>query len=1172
MKIKLLISNKFIKNNTLKDLFRVMRVTLIILFVLSFQLFADNTKAQDAVISIKSNKLSVRQLISEIENQTDYLVVYSNREVNTNQRVNLKLKSDKVSAILNEVFANSDIGYDFENNYIVLFKKTQQNTTNIATLIQTVQQQGRTVRGVVVDSNGEPVIGATIVEKGNTSRGTITDVDGNFTLTNTPENATLQITYVGMKQQEVALNGQTTINVVMESDTELLDEVVVVGYGTMKRANLTGAVSTATAERLENRPITSTGAGLQGVIPNLNIELRNGDPTTNASFNIRGYESINGGDPLILVDGIPMNIERLNPNDIKSVTVLKDAAAAAIYGARAAFGVILVETKGGNFGKINVTFGTEQSLAKPILLLDPVTDPYEFVTAWNVASTRTNGYPAYDEDMVRGTKQWSENPTFENAWGVVNGHLRFYGNNNYKNELLSDFAPQQKYDMSISSVTDKTSYYVSFGFLNKDGYLKNNEKDEKFRRYNVLMKGDFKINDWLKLDEKIAFNSQYSDKPHFYNWDVNINSITRTPPTLPIQFPDLPYYIEPGDRAKYEPYIGMYFEGTNFFPYLEDGGRNKFTDVDIFLTQGVTLIPLNGLEIKGDFTYNTYRRNSQDVASRVQVVTADLLNAQMTNLGFSTNDFIDNRNNFNQYYVLNIYGSYEFQKLTDQYLKLMLGYNQEWGKNEYVRAQAANLITPLITDLNATTGNQQVWGSKNHNALRGVFYRLNYSYKDKYLFESNGRYDGTSRFPQKSRFGFFPSFSIGWRISNEPFMADTKNWLDNLKLRASYGELGNQLLGSNYYPYIASMPSGMADYMMSGSGRIPYVGAAGLVSPTLTWETVATKNIGLDFTVLKQRLDVVFDAYIRETKDMLMDVSYPDLLGTSAPKQNAADLRTKGWELSLNWRDKIGQDWRYGLNFSLADNQTKITKYENPNGSLSDYYVGQKMGDFWGYETEGIFQTDEEVLNHADQSRLGNNWKAGDIKYADLDGDKKITPGNNTLDNPGDRRIIGNTTPRYSFGLNTDISYKNWSLNLFFQGLLKRDYLPPGDSNWQAFYPFKSGYLDKYYMKETWSEDNPDAYFAAPHISSNNHKNTQNQSRYVQNAAYVRLKNITLNYNLPSEFIKGLGLDRTQIYLSGMNLWEFTKMHKPLDPESVYTLTQEYWKQRIFTFGIKVTL
>ena len=403
-------------------------------------------------------------------------------------------------------------------------------------------------------------------------------------------------------------------------------------------------------------------------------------------------------------------------------------------------------------------------------------------------------------------------------------------------------------------------------------------------------------------------------------------------------------------------------------------------------------------------------------------------------------------------------------------------------------------------------------------------------------------------------------------------MAGTSTWLDNLKLRASYGTLGNQLLGSNYYPYVASMGTGQSPYMFSGS-RIPYVSAAGLVSPSLTWESVTSQNLGLDITMLKSRLDLSFDVYTRDTKDMLMNVSYPDILGTSAPKENAADLRTKGWELSVTWRDKIKNDWSYDVTLALADAQATITKFENPSGALPSgdrYYVGQKLGEIWGYETVGIFQTQDEVDNAPDQSRIGSNWRAGDIRYADLNGDGIISSGKNTLDDPGDRRIIGNSSPRYSFGINASLAYKNFRLTAFFQGIGKADYAH-SNGNWNWFFPFNAGHVEKYYITDTWTPENPDAYFPAAHISTSDKKNIQTQTRFLQSSAYLRAKNITLSYTLPVNLSSKIGMSRAQVFVSGMNLFEFTKIRKPLDPETINTPTIEYPMQRIGTIGINVS-
>jgi len=1036
-----------------------------------------------------------------------------------------------------------------------------------------------TVTGTVTDQDNMPIPGATVSVPG-TTIGTATDIDGKYSIT-VPDNARLVFSFIGYESQTVEVGNRRVIDIKLTESAQALQEVVVVGYGTREKVNLTGAVGVAGSDRLQNRPIANVAEGLQGVIPNLNIEPRSGDPSSPAAFNVRGFTSINGGQPLVLVDNVPMDLNQINPNDIESVSVLKDASAAAVYGARAAFGVILVTTKSGKAGKVSVSLNSQLALARPIFNMDPITDPHAFVNARNIANIRTNGVPQYDPDWVEGTRRWSENPIPENEWRGVDGALRFYGFNNYQDEIMTDFAPTSQHDMTISGGSENSSYFVSFGHMSRDGYLA--ENNENFKRYNVLMKGDFQVTPWLKLEEKVIVNTQTSDKPHFYNWDVNINSLARVNPIMPIQFPDLPYYLEPGDRDQYERYIGMYFGGTNFWPYLKDGGRNRWRSTDVWLDQGIEMTPVKGLTIKGNFAFNMFNRTQQQVASRVEIVNNDLRNPDdMINFGFSGNDFINEVNNMNQYYVINAFADYQFDLPEKHKLNTMIGYNQEWGYNKMVRAQNNSLITPLITDLNATIGLQQTFGSQNHMGLRGAFYSVNYIFDDRFLIESNGRYDGTSRFPFDSRFGFFPSASVGWRISNEQWMAGTSSWLDELKIRASYGQLGNQLLVNQagqpiWYPYIPTMGIGQSSFMMAGTNRTPFVSPAGLVSPDLTWETVISQNIGLDFTMFGGKIDGSLDVYTRDTKDMLMSQEMPALLGTGAPQTNAADLRTYGWELALTYRNQFRPDLMYDVTLALADWQATITRFNNPSGALpagtqstNTYYEGQMLNEIWGYETVGIFQTQEAVDNAPDQSFLGANWRAGDIQYADLNGDGRITSGNNTLDNPGDRRVIGNSTPRYSFGVNQNIQWKNFHLNLFFQGVWSRDHWPTS-GNWTWFFPFNAGHVENYFIDDSWSEDNRDAYFAHPHISTNDKKNIQPQTRFLQNAGYVRLKNLSLGYDLPTNWMQTIGFSSANVYFVGQNLWEYSPIRDPLDPETIWEGAIVYPMQRIYTMGVRLT-
>ena len=441
------------------------------------------------------------------------------------------------------------------------------------------------------------------------------------------------------------------------------------------------------------------------------------------------------------------------------------------------------------------------------------------------------------------------------------------------------------------------------------------------------------------FDSKIIYTNTTNDTPHTYAFDASINSVARTETLLPIEFPDLEFYLTPGDRGNYTQYIGKAFNNNNAIPYINEGGRNTSNRHDLWLTQGITLNPIEGLVIKGNFSYNALFQYNDQVRSKIEVIQGfDLNNLSFEN-GFSGNDFVNNQVNYNQNFVYNVFGEYTYEKLENNFFQLMVGFNQEEYRTRRLQGRKTNLITPGITDLDATTGDQFTSGGSAHYALRGGFFRFKYNYKEKYLFEVNGRYDGTSRFPQDDRFGFFPSFAAAWRISKEPFMEPTKDWLTNLKLSASYGQLGNQV-SSSFYPYIPSLGSNNSSFIL-GSGQTPFVSPAGLVSPTLTWQSVNQRNFGLDASLFKGRLNVTAEYYVRETKDMLLRVNLPDVLGAGEPLENGADLETKGWDLSVNWKDVINEDWKYSVLATLSDNSAKITKYGGVNPGVNGFYVGK---------------------------------------------------------------------------------------------------------------------------------------------------------------------------------------------------------------------------------------
>lgn len=986
--------------------------------------------------------------------------------------------------------------------------------------------------------------------------GTSTDFDGKFTLKDVDENARLKVSYIGFHTMTVEVDGQSELTITMAEDAQTLDEVIVVGYGTQKKANLTGSVDQVSAEVLENRPLIDVSTAVQGVIPNLNISSTNGEPGASANFNIRGYTSINGGSPLILVDGVEMNPNMINVSDIESVTVLKDAGAAAIYGARAAFGVVLINTKSGKAGETKVTFNENFSFSKPTILPDVVGNSFDQAIAINQAMFNNNGTYTFSDEKLAGIKAYYENPNSNPEWNVNNGVFQWYGYNDWSDILLKDYAPTQKHSLSVSGGSDRTKFYTSVGYSKQQGLHK--QSPDSYDKFNVNLSVQDQTFSWLQTRAKIGFDNNQTDRLHTYKSDeTSINELVFSSPlNPPVQYP--------GDDPAY---VGRYFNNPGATQLL--GGRDKFRLNHVLLNTGVTASINDFFSIVSDFSYNIYRNNRSEYSKRIGYLKSDFT----TEYGETNNDFLDLRNSNSNYYSFNIYSQYERTFIDDLYTKGMIGFNQEQNESEWYGSRRYSLINPDQPAINLATGDQLVDGNQTQWALRGAFARLNFIWADKYLFEFNGRYDGSLRFPEATRYGFFPSFSVGWRLSQESFLSGINN-LSNLKLRASYGSLGNQTIRFNnselYYPYLPSMTSGRTNNFLFGEVADLLINPPGLVSPSLTWETSTTLNFGIDVGLFRDRLEANFDWYNRTTSDMLIRVSFPQVLGANAPAQNGAELETKGWELSLNWRENLRSEFKWSVRAVLSDNIAKITKYENKTGALGDYYVGQTLGEIWGLETQGVFQTEEEIGQAADQSQIGSEWKPGDVRYEDLNGDGKINTGDYTVGNPGDIKIIGNSTPRYSFGLGSDMSYSNVFLNIFFQGVGKRDYWP----NVAAFWPFSSQYfqVQKHFVTESWSEDNRDAYFSRPLARQT--KNREIQSRYLQNASYIRLKNFTVGYNLPIELITRLGMEKLSIYLSGQNLWEYSKIGKPLDPEINLGNNSSllgYPYQRSYSVGLNVT-
>lgn len=1126
-----------------------MRITTFLLLVCVFCTFAENTHSQNARVSINKKNVQLETVLNEIEHQTDYLFIYNN-QVNVNKKVSLKAKNQPVSKVLEELLADSGITYSVEGNHIVLGKQT----------MAAAPQQSSTIRGKVIDTNGDPVIGANIVEKG-TTNGTTTDVEGNFSI-NAKSGSTLVITFIGYVREEVKANAGRRMEIILQEDSETLEEVVVVGYGTMKKADLTGSVATVGSEVIEDRPLTNLGAGLQGAIANLNITSSSGAPGTGSSFNIRGTTNLSGGGPLVLVDGIEMDPNLINPQDVKDVTVLKDAASASIYGARAAFGVILITTKTGFVSqKPVVSLSANYSINVPTVHANYM-NSMEYTQWMNDANTTSNGSNYFDDITMEHVRNYYNDPVnnlpvFHHPDDAASKY-RYCGNTDWYEALNKKSYPMQQYNISVQGGSETAKYMTSAGMFQQDGISK--WTDEDYKRFNVLQHVNYKVNNWLQVGLRatlsmVKMNTGPQNKYGNNSLGATIPGDSR--PLMPVYHPDGHFAGYCGDG---------YF--TNQAAWLSQGGSAEMRNNNMYATAFAKLNPLEGLEINVDYTYNYYNYSFKNHVREYIDYDADGNPGSI--FPHTSPNQVSYTKNESQYDVFNAYATYKKKFNKVHALEGMIGFNQENATYKGVGLSRNNLIANDIPFLNLATGDRSTSDYMNQWAIRGAFFRLFYAYDDKYLVQVNGRYDGSSRFPKDDRFAFFPTFSLGWRLSQEKFWKPIAHIVNDFKIRGSYGALGNQVLHQNgyasYYPYISTYSTGEVGYLFNGEKQMG-VYAPGLVSDQLTWETVKQWDLGFNISMFDSKLTGEFDYYVRTTEDMLTkSKTLPSILGVSEPQMNAADLRTKGWEVALTWKSSLQNGLAYSATLSLSDYQAEITKYDNPTKNLSDsYYEGKKLGEIWGFVTEGLFQSDEEA-SAWDQSKIvGFTQYAGDIKFADLDGDGKVTRGENTVNNSGDLKVIGNETPRYNFGIRGTAEYKGFDFTLFFQGTMKRDIIPSKTfylshygSQWSV--PQKMNY-------DYWREDNREAFF--PRARFNADATNQNQTRFMLNGAYIRCKQLALGYTIPKYITEKAKISKLRVYFNADNLFEFSGMPDTFDPE--LATVNAYPFIRSFSFGANLT-
>lgn len=1022
-----------------------------------------------------------------------------------------------------------------------------------------VQAQTINISGTVLDEEGLSIPGATVLVIGHQNLGSLTDLDGHFSIEGAPRDGMLRVSYVGMKTQEIPINGQTSFQITLHSDQELLDEVVVIGFGSQRKKDLTGAVSQVEmGDVLGDRPIVSASAALQGSIPGLMVS--GGSSASQAkNFNIRGTLSINGGGPLVLIDNVEGDINALNPNDIESITVLKDASSAAIYGARAAGGVILVTTKRPKAGtqmELNYSFsqGWQNAISRPVQA--PLLD---FINAYEEAGFSSQ-YWAGDGDISTWKELLQQYRSGTLSGVYENGIYRHSDDKVYylkESDILGNALETgllSNHNVSLVGGTDKLRFRLSGNYSYTDGpMITNKDLFERFV-FNSFISAD--LNDYFTQEATLLYTSVTEN---------NLGSKIRDPYSMRLNnwYP--------------EGYMPKEIIGSEKDLIL-DTPRNAYlvgpTSTASKTTPRVQLKsilkPLTGWTINLEYTY--YKDNYKYHNYTNVLEFADVQLAKKT----TPTDPKQNRYRIEQtdkiYQAINLYSNYDVA-IGKHKVGAMVGYNQEGSYFSRVDASVKDQSILLVPSFEGGAGEKKITDSYSDFTIRGLFGRLTYNFDDRYLLTVNARYDGSSKFPKENRFGLFPSISGGWRIAQEDFMGWSRGWLDDFKVRASYGSIGNQSIAP--YGFVPTMNVQPSNVWLDGGNKVITMTAPGLVRANYTWEKVSTLDIGYDLTAFNGRLSSSFSWYQRDTKGMLADGSeLPATVGAAAPLQNIADMRTRGYEFSIKWRDYLG-DFSYSIGFNLYDHLSKITKFNNLSGSLSQWYEGATMGDIWGYRVDGYYTIDDFDLAKARSgvwelkenviSAQGVSVKPGDIKYQDLDNNGVVNSGASTLSDPGDREIIGNNTSRYQFGGDISLGYKGIDLSIMLQGVGKRDYWLSG----QAIFPFAAAGSDgvfqplyynqtNYWTAKSYAPNSPDYMVASnPHAEhfriygqlENSGYNSRVSDKYLQSAAYLRIKNMTLAYTLPTDLISKIKLKHMRVYASVENLATFSSLPKGHDPE-----------------------
>ena len=1070
--------------------------------------------AQVLKISMTKTNVSIENVLRELEKQSDYTFFYNDNQVKLNKKVSINVSDAPIETVLNEVFKNSGYTYKIVDNQIVV-----STAAAAAKEVQVTQQQKqRKISGVVKDAMGEAIIGASVIEKGNPTNGTITDINGKFSL-NVGGNE-LQITYIGYMPETVSLKtGVASYNIIMKEDTKTLDEVVVVGYGVQKKANLTGSVASISAEALESRSVASVSAAMAGTMPGVTAIQTSGAPgLQTGTITVRGKNSVNSAGPLVIVDGVPGSMNSIDPQDIESLTVLKDAASAAIYGVQAANGVILITTKKGKKGQdAKVSYSGSVSWATPTTKLNFLGSA-DYAMLYNEAVRNENpnaALPYTDKDIE----------LFRNGSDPI-GHP----NTDWYKETFKNFAFEQQHNFSINGGSEKTNYSASVGYLYQGGLTNENDYNRFTGRINV----ESEISKWFSAGLNVS-GYRGTREDGAVNFGTLMSEVTRNSPTYPVYNEDGTFNYS--GKANPVAELGR----TGFYRQMDQ-------QLNAILHATVHILP--ELSVKGVFSVRNdiqnidYFKKHYSYGSGSNIADSGL------------------REGYDKYYIWNEYTSQllvnynkSFQKHT---IGALFGFEQWEQIYKYTEATRKGGGSDELTEsLNTLDKSSQTNSDGGHElARRSYFGRIQYDYADKYLFEANLRADASSRFPKDNRWGVFPAFSAGWRVSEENFIKDNLNWLSNLKLRLGWGRTGNEELSDDYYPAVATYAYG--SYMF-GNTLYSTAYESRYVNNALQWATITNYEIGLDAGFLNNKLGFELSVYKKKTDDMLLKLPVQGILGMSEPYQNAGSVENTGFDLNIFHNNHINKDFSYAVNLNIAYVKNRITNLEGTEGEdPKDKKLwrleGHPIGSFYGYKAIGYFNTEEELAN--EPKRTGTE-KLGDIKYADLNGDGKIDAAN-------DRTVIGQNFPSWTGGLSINLFWKDFDFSALFQGAFDIDKYCEAESSY-AFY--NGGKVLKKHL-DRWTPENHNASY--PRITKDSQTNFVTSSFWLENASYVRLKNVSLGYNLPKSWLNRIGVSRIKVYIAGENLLTFCGL-EDIDPEESSTRGWSYTNVKKVSLGLKVS-